>query len=308
MNIKQLNHDHAIDDGDNKLFFEKQNGGFPNLVIRTHLAEAVVSLYGGQILSYKSNKNAQDLLFLSPDAFYQKGKAIRGGIPICAPWFGTDPTQSGRPSHGFARLNDWSVIATSISREGEAQVVLCCASNPESYELWPNTLRWELRITVGKTLRLALTTHNTGARDFTLSQAFHTYFAVGEAAQTYILGFDRLNYFDNAQAGQGALKQQSGTIGIHEEVDRVYTASPPEISLLDAVWKRRIRITASGSNSTVVWNPWETIAANMADLPNQAYRHFVCIEISNAGLDTITLAAGEAHTLAVEYSCETLDI
>ena len=308
MTIKQLNRDHALNDGANEIYFNKQIDGFPCAVVHTHWADAVISLYGGQVLSYKPHQQTHDLLFVSPDALYQQGKAIRGGIPICAPWFGADPAKSGRPAHGFARLNEWSVVETSIAMDGTARIVLSFTSNPETYELWSHVLRWELVISIGATLTVALTTHNTGARDVSITQALHTYFAVGDVEQAYILGLDNVRYFDNSQAGQGVLKRQSGTIGIHEEVDRVYTASPPEISLLDAAWKRRIRITASGSNSTVVWNPWETIAANMADLPNHAYRHFVCIETSNAVADAITLAAGATHTLVANYACETLAI
>ena len=306
MNVKQLNRDHALNDGSNEISFCKGMGDMPCIRINTCHADALISLYGGQVLSYKPRQQAHDLLFVSPDAVYQTGKAIRGGIPLCAPWFGADPEKLGRPSHGFARLQRWQVAETSIAADGVARVLLTCASTPETYELWPQRLRWELAITLGETLHLTLTTHNTGERAFTLTQALHTYFAVGQAAQAYVLGLDGVRYFDNAQNGHGSLKRQCGTIGFHEEVDRVYTALPAVLSLVDGVWNRRIRITASGSNSTVVWNPGEAIAAKMVDLPNDAYQHFVCIETSNAAADVITLAVGASHQLSVEYTCEAL--
>lgn len=305
-NIKQLNRDYALNDGMNEIFFQKGDSEFPFIQINTRHADATISLYGGQVLAFKPRSQVHDLVFVSPNALHQHGKAIRGGIPVCAPWFGSAPAELNAPSHGFARLQLWSVRETSIDMDGVARVMLTLQDSPETYEVWPHGIQWELVITVGKTLHLQLTTRNTGHTTFKLTQALHTYFAVGDVEQAYILGLDGVTYFDNAAQGHGELKQQIGTVGIHEEVDRIYTESPAEIQLLDGVWNRRISITASGSHSTVVWNPWEVIAAKMADLPDAAYRDFVCIETSNAAADVITLAAGAEHQLAVEYSIESL--
>jgi glucose-6-phosphate 1-epimerase len=285
---------------DRQLKFAAGQGGFPTAVIDNDLASATVSLYAGQVLSWRPKTTPQDVLFLSDQAYYQAGKAIKGGVPICWPWFGPDPQGKGRPAHGFARTSAWEVLDTAALDNGATQLVLGLTLNDQTRALWDGDISAQLDITVGNTLRLALTTHNRGKETIELSQALHTYFAVGDIAQTSVRGLENKTYIDKVDASKH--KIQSGALTISAEVDRIYTGVDHAIQIHDAVFNRVIHIHAEGSASAVVWNPWQTVAASMADLGDEDYRHMLCVETANAGPDAVQLAAGAQHTLAAEYT------
>jgi glucose-6-phosphate 1-epimerase len=159
-----------------------------------------------------------------------------------------------------------------------------------------------MEITVGKTLQLALVTRNTGDAAFTITQALHTYFAVGDIAQTTVTGLEGTQYLDKAADGNGVTKQQDGAISIASEVDRIYLGVPAEQAIVDGALNRTIRITSSGNKTAVVWNPWAKIAAGMADLQDDDYTRFVCVETTNAADDVVSVAAGSEFRLTAEYS------
>ncbi|OQX11224.1 MAG: D-hexose-6-phosphate mutarotase [Thiothrix lacustris] len=277
------------------------NGGLPMINVSNDHADAVISVYAGQVLSF-TPKGAADVLFVSDKAYYAEGKAIKGGVPICWPWFGADPEGKGRPAHGFMRNRMWSEWETRDNADGSTTVILGVESSPETLEIWPHAFRLAMEITVGKTLQLALVTQNTGDVAFTITQALHTYFAVGDIAQTTVTGLEGTQYLDKAADGNGATKQQDGAISINSEVDRVYLGVPVELAIVDGAANRTIRITSSGNNTAVVWNPWAKIAAGMADLQDDDYLRFVCVETTNAADDVIEVAAGAEFRLTAEYS------
>lgn len=277
------------------------NGGLPMLNVSNDHADAVISVYAGQVLSF-TPKGAADVLFVSDKAYYAEGKAIKGGVPICWPWFGADPEGQGRPAHGFMRNRMWSEWETRDNADGSTTVVLGVESSPETLAMWPHAFRLAMEITVGKTLQLALVTRNTGEAAFTITQAMHTYFAVGDIAQTTVTGLEGRQYLDKAADGNGATKQQDGAIRINGEVDRVYLGVPAELVIVDSALNRTIRITSSGNNTAVVWNPWAKIAAGMADLQDDDYTRFVCVETTNAADDVVEVAAGGEFRLVAEYS------
>lgn len=276
--------------------------GLPMLDVCNAHATARLSVYGAQVLAYRPTGAAADLLFLSPQAVYQTGKAIRGGVPVCWPWFGPDPQSLGRPAHGLARHRLWTLRHAEVLPGDATRVVMGLSDSAETRALWPHAFDLSLTVTVGPTLRLALCTHNTGDTAFPLTQALHSYFSVGDIAQTRVTGLDGCRYADNAQGAGGALKTQRGDIAFMSEVDRVYAEAPAELDIEDRAGRRRIRIRTEGSRTAVVWNPWADIAAGMADLPDEAHQHFVCVETANAGDEVITLAPGERHTLVAEIA------
>jgi glucose-6-phosphate 1-epimerase len=196
----------------------------------------------------------------------------------------------------------WSEWETRDNADGTTTVILGVESSPETLAIWPHAFRLAMEITVGKTLQLALVTRNTGDAAFTITQAMHTYFAVGDIAQTTVTGLDGTQYLDKAADGNGATKQQDGAISINSEVDRVYLGVPAELAIVDGALNRTIRITSSGNNTAVVWNPWAKIAAGMADLQDDDYLRFVCVETTNAADDVIEVAAGAEFRLTAEYS------
>lgn len=276
------------------------NGGLPMINVSNDHADAVISVYAGQVLSF-TPKGAADVLFVSDKAYYAEGKAIKGGVPICWPWFGADPEGKGRPAHGFMRNRMWSEWETRENADGSTTVILGVESSPETLAIWPHAFRLAMEITVGKILQLALVTRNTGDAAFTITQAMHTYFAVGDITQTTVTGLEGTQYLDKAADGNGATKQQDGAISIVGEVDRVYLGVPAELAIVDGALNRTIRITSSGNNTAVVWNPWAKIAAGMADLQDDDYTRFVCVETTNAADNVVEVAAGEEFRLVAEY-------
>lgn len=277
------------------------HGGLPMINVSNGHADALVSVYAGQVLSFKP-KGSADVLFTSNGAYYQEGKAIKGGIPICWPWFGPDPEGKGRPAHGLARTRMWSEWESRENADGSTTVVLGMESSPETLAIWPHAFKLAMEITVGTTLQLALVTHNTGDAPFTITQALHTYFAVGDIAQTQVLGLEGAHYIDKATGANGAVRRQDGAVTASAEVDRVYLDVPPALTVVDTAGQRRIRIASSGNKTAVVWNPWAKIAAEMGDLLDDDYLRFICVETANAGDDVVEVAPGGEFRLAVEYA------
>jgi glucose-6-phosphate 1-epimerase len=301
MSIEQLNADYSLA---KQLSFDTGKGGLPFATIVNNNARAVISLYGGQVLSYRSHAEARDLFFVSDKAYYQAGKAIKGGIPVCWPWFGPDPQSLGRPAHGFVRNRMWSVIGSVTTISGEPRLSLGLTDTPETKAIWPYAFNLTLTITLGETLRLSLTTRNTGEEKFSLTQALHTYFAIGDIAKARVTGLEGTQYIDKTAKAKNGLCSQNGDVEIEEEVDRIYTGVSPDVNVIDEELGRLIHIKSTGSNSTVVWNPWADIAASMADLKNDDYLKFLCVETTNAAPDVVDVLPGEEYCLAAEFRTE----
>jgi len=297
MSLEQLNRDFGIS---GQLDFVEGEGDLPFIAIDNGVASALISVYGGQVLSYQPSGASDDVMFLSDQAYFVEGKAIKGGVPICWPWFGADPEDKGRAAHGFARNRMWKVIETEGNDEGLTNVVLGFSDSDETRAIWPHAFDFHLEITVGASLSLALVTHNTGDQPFRITQALHTYFKVGDIAQVKVSGLNGVNYLDKVD--DFSQKQQAGDVAVAGEVDRVYTRVQPEQVIEDGALARRINITSAGSRTVVVWNPWAAITAGMADLDDDAYKHFICVETANAADDVIEIAAGEEHRLMATYS------
>ena len=279
-------------------FFEGQ-GGLIFVKISNPQADALVSTYAGQVLRFKPADVADEVLFMSGQAYFEVGKAIRGGIPVCWPWFGPDPQGQGRPSHGFVRNCQWSVIGTRALDGGATQIVLGVDADAETLAIWPRPFELRVEITVGAVLKVALRTTNKGEESFDLTQALHSYFLVSNIEHAQVLGLQGRRYVDKAD--DGAVRIQSGAVVVEGEVDRIYQEISGELIVDDAELERRIHIASEGSNSAVVWNPWVDTARNMADLGDQDYQRMLCMETSNAGDDVVSVAPSETYTLSVAY-------
>ena len=292
--LENLNAAHGLGDA---LRVVAGAGGMPVIEIHSAHASARIALHGAQVLRFKPHHHTADLLFLSDRAIYQPGKAVRGGVPICWPWFGPDPEGLGRPNHGFARTTAWQLNRTEPLAEGGVLVELALRDTPDTRALWPHAFGLTLRVSVGEQLRLDLSTHNTGDTAFTITQALHSYLAVGDIAHTRLLGLDGTRYLDNATGAHGLEREQVGEVSFEGEVDRVYQAVPPELTLVDSRLQRRMDIRSEGSRTAVVWNPGNLVAARLSDLAPGDHRRFVCVETANAGDEVVTLAAGDSTTL-----------
>ena len=299
MNIENLNASFAIA---GQLEFIEGRGGLSLARIANSTAEALISVYAGQVLHYRPAGEEEDLLFVSDTAYFADGKAIKGGVPVCWPWFGADPEGKGRPAHGFVRNRQWEVIATESLRDGATMIVLGVDSSEGTRLVWDNEFELRIEITVGSTLRIDLKTTNKGTQSFDLTQALHTYFNIGDIQRTQVLGLEGGHYIDKVNGG--AEKVQAGGVKIEGEVDRIYKEVSGDLIIVDATLKRRIRIRSQGSNSAVVWNPWMEIAHSMADLGDEDYRRMLCVETTNAADDVVHLAPGGTWCLGVEYAVE----
>ncbi|NOT72363.1 MAG: D-hexose-6-phosphate mutarotase, partial [Hyphomicrobium sp.] len=264
---------------------------------------AVVALQGAQVLSWCAHGDAQDRLWLSPQAKLGTGKAVRGGIPVCWPWFGPHPTDTTKPAHGFVRSAPWTVAGSAAS-PARARLVLTFDTKDIAPELWAPRARAELEITVGETLSLALSTDNLSSAPFTLTQALHTYLAVGDIADVSVTGLEAARYVD--QLDHGAVKHQSGAITIDCEVDRIYQACVNDVVVSDRNFGREIRVSKSGSQSTVIWNPWTLKAARLGDIGDTGHTRMLCVETANAGEDVVTLAPRARHRMETEISVQSI--
>lgn len=265
--------------------------GLPALRIDTPLATAAVSLHGGQLLSYVP-RGFGDLLWLSPVS-KRAPDAIRGGVPVCWPYFGREGQSPEVPQHGFARNTQWTLVDSRIDAEGEATIELAL---PQKAGV-PLRLTQTLRI--GNELHQSLTTHNIGVAAVSLTQALHSYFRVGDAERTRVTGLEGLTYADRYDGQQHA---QSGQWNLQDprdpgRSDRTYQRAGNRFALVDPALNRRIELTTSGSRSLVVWNPGRTGIAAIGDAPSDGWRHFVCLEATNAGEDVIELEPNGSHTL-----------
>ena len=240
---------------------------------------------------------------MSPDARCRPGKAVRGGIPVCWPWFGPHPEDPGKPAHGYARTAPWEVRGTSATADA-TQLLLGLPLRPEYQALFPHAAALEvtLAVSVGAQLRLSLTSRNTGSASVAFSQALHSYFNISSIAAVHITGLEGCAYIDKVDGGVRKLQQGAVTIG--GETDRVYLHTDADSLIHDPGLRRRIRIRHEGSRSTVVWNPWSEKAAKLGDLGPDGHRHMLCVETANAADDARQLAPGGEHTLTAVISVE----
>ncbi len=287
----------------NQVTFKAGPGGLPVAEVANSYATATIVLQGAHITTWTPRKQ-KPVIWLSPVAKFAAGKSIRGGVPICWPWFGPHASDAKLPGHGYARTVPWEVIATRALRNGGTQLVFRLVESEATRAQWPHTSPVEFHVTIGATLVMQLITRNTGNTPITIGDALHTYFAVSDIREVYIHGLGQCSYLDKMDGGKR--KQQSGPVVISEETDRIYLQSSADCVIEDFPWRRRIRISKRGSNSSIVWNPWREKANAMGDFGPNGYLNMVCVESANAADDVVTIAPGAEHCLSVTYQVEPL--
>lgn len=284
------------------LRFSQLADGVVAAEISNSLATATVSLHGGQVLSWHPKHQATPVLWLSTLAKYVPGKAIRGGVPICWPWFGAHPANAGVPAHGYARLCAWEVTAARALASGETQIELDLPASDLSRACQHGALHLSARITVGKALKVELDTTNRSDQEITFSEGLHTYFRIGDIARIRVLGLDGAEYAD--LLCNNLRKRQTGPIAFEGELGRVYGDTEAACVIEDFSLERRISIQKEGSLSTAVWTPWATTAAKMDDLGANGWRDMVCVESANALANSVTVGAGAGHRMSATYSAD----
>jgi len=282
------------------------NGGLPMLQVRTPLAEADIYLHGSHITHFRPQGH-DPVLFMSKSSNFAAGKPIRGGVPVCGPWFGAKKDDSSAPGHGIFRLQSWSVQSISTLPHGDVEIALQLLQSDLSRKYWPYNFTIEHRIRIGKELSMSLTMKNTDSRTFTFDEALHTYFVVGDIKQVSVSGLKGVQYIDKAPDMQ-RLTQQEDPIRFTAETDRHYVKTTATTTIDDPspAMRRRITIAKFGSKSTVVWNPWIAKSKAMPDFGDDEWPGMLCVETANAADDQITLTPGQSHLMQAFISVEKL--
>lgn len=273
-------------------------GSLPKVRITSFEAEADIYLHGAHVTSWRP-AGAEEVIFLSEHSRFEDGKAIRGGVPICFPWFRAKIDDPKAPAHGFVRTKAWQL--DSIEQEQESVIVtLSTESDEGTRRWWPHEFRLEHRITVGAELKLELVVTNRGSGSLRLEEALHAYHLVGNVEQVRVAGLDGATYLDNTDANRE--KMQRDDIVVTQPMDNAYLNTERALELIDPVMRRRVQIAKSGARSTVLWNPWESGAKALADLGDDEWRRFACVEASNILSCAVTLAPGERHTMTAKIT------
>ena len=277
--------------------------GLTRLTVRNAHAEAEVHLLGAHVTRFQPH-GGQPVLWMSAQSQFQAGKPLRGGIPICWPWFGPHPGDTTQPIHGFVRTRDWELLETVALPDGGTRIVLGLRSDEHTRRVWPHDFVLRYTITVGATLELALRVENPGTAPFTCSEALHTYLTVGDVRQVAVTGLAGTTYVDKLRQSQRFT--EAGDVAITGETDRVYLGTTATCTVRDPLLGRRLVIAKDGSQTTVVWNPWIAKAKAMADFADDEWPGMLCVETVNAFDHALTIAPGGSHVMTARIASAAL--
>jgi len=256
-------------------------GALPCVRVLGPKATALICLQGAQLLEFGS------VLWLSPQAHYIKGEPIRGGIPLCWPWFARHPTDSSMPQHGFARVLNWTLKAARRDSGQNAVIILELSDSPESRRIWPRSFRLELEIRLADSVELILKIQNTGQQAWEHQAAFHPYLHTPDLKRFRVLGLKDLEYFEKRGA-KGLGRQTEEALILSDGLDRIYFNSPSSCKLIREDGSDFLKIEKQGANESVVWNPGPNMENAPADLPASLWSEFVCVEaLSSRQLETL---------------------
>jgi glucose-6-phosphate 1-epimerase len=276
--------------------------GFKNglavVELTTASSTTVVAQQGAQVLSFVP-RGGRDWLWVSERARWGAGVALRGGIPICFPWFGPDPTARGLPAHGFARTKSWRLAAVTQLEGERVRADFALDADEQTLALYPHLFEARLAVIAGEDLMLVFEVGNPGEAPLSFEIALHTYFAIADVTQIAVEGLARATFVDKVAGGASRI-QGEDLLRISGEIDRVYDTAAP-VTLLDP-GERPLKIQSSGAGSTVVWNPAPAKTATLSDVTPEGYRRFVCIESGAIGARRITVVPGGRHRMVVGYS------
>ncbi len=281
----------------------------------THpLFSATLLLQGAQLIEFTPIHNqGNNLLWLSDCARYEHGKPIRGGIPICWPWFGNldknpDNIQAQLPdalldsalasAHGFARTQRWQI--KNITENCHfVEITLQLTSTCETKKIWPFEFSLDATFTFSKTLAVSLTTTNQDTQPFYISQALHSYLPTVDIKRSVISPTQGLLYIDALDHWQE--KTQTGKINFRAETDRLYFFEKEDYSLRLDTPNNSLLINNKNSQSAVIWNPWIEKSKRLSQFREGDYQNMLCIETANVLSDVKKILPQEQSTLTVEF-------
>jgi glucose-6-phosphate 1-epimerase len=280
-------------------------GSMPVLRVASPIAQGELYLHGAHVSAWTPSEQ-EPVLWMSAASTFAAGQPIRGGIPVCFPWFGAGRTGDLAPAHGFARLADWSLLS-AVDEGGVVTLTLRLTdadiSGVPGGQAWSHPFEVTYTATFGADLRLALQVRNTGTEEYAVEEALHTYLGVEDISTVTVEGLDGASYLDKVAGGSPGPVQQ-GPVRFTGETDRVYS-STAEVSVVDP-GRRRLTLVKDGSATTVVWNPWIAKAAAMQDFGDDEWPSMVCVETANVLEDAIVLTPGQSHTMTATYGCAAL--
>lgn len=269
--------------------------------VQNALGQAVLTTHGAHLLSFQPNQaGAKDCLWVSEAAVYDGSKPIRGGIPICWPWFGAAPRE-GLPAHGFVRNRVWQLVAVKTLAKGQTQLTLETQSDDATLAMWPVPFKLSLTIEVGASLTMSLTSTNLSDRPQQITEAFHSYFAISDTDAMTVSGLEGSECHDKLMSSAPPVTQ-SGDLAIKPPIDSVFLNQQGEISIADSVWQRQFILRNQGTASAVVWNPGAEIVQGFADIENDAWPGMLCVEVGNVLQNAILLDSQSSHTMSMTLS------
>jgi glucose-6-phosphate 1-epimerase len=282
------------------LAFHATAGGLIHADITAPHATATVYLQGAHVAAWQP-KGQQPAIFISRKSDFALGKPIRGGVPIAFPWFAARHDGKTGPSHGFARIQDWTLAFAALAGD-DLHMTFTLGPTEISRNLGYDNFRLAYQLTIGRTLTMQLTVVNDATVPLVFEEALHTYYAVSDIHEVSVTGLEGVTYLDKTDNLQS--KVQHGAITIAEPTDRVYLNTTSTCILHDAGSKRHITVAKTGSNTTVVWNPWESGALKLPDLDPTEWHEFIAVETVNAAVNEITLAPGAKHVMEARVTVE----
>lgn len=282
---------------------DRGQGNLERICINTDLAGAEIYLHGAHVTHFQPRGADHPVSWRSKSSLFKSDKAIRGGIPICFPWFGPKADDPKAPAHGFARTREWAVESIQAGETGAIVVTLQMKSDESTKKWWNAEFVAHFVISVGSELSVQLTVQNMGREAIRFEEALHSYFVIGNAQRTEVRGLEGASYLDRLQPGK-IFKQNDQPIRFTAETDRTYINTDAVTTIVDPILKRRIVNCKIGSNSTVVWNPWIDKAKAMSDFGDDEWPGMVCIETANAGPNAVELPAGQQHSMSAIISVE----
>lgn len=274
---------------------EPGNGGLERIVVTSPLAEAEIYTHGGHVTRFMP-AGQKPVLWMSQSSMFEPGKPIRGGVPVCFPWFGPRASDPKSPAHGFARLSTWKIDSIRADPSKRVEIALSLAASDATRAFWPVDFAARHLITVGESLEMRLEVQNRSGESIQFEEALHTYLTVGDIKQVSVEGLGGKQFIDKVD-GAKQKTQSDPLIRFTGETDRVYLDTTDTCIVHDPAMHRRIEVSKSGSNATVVWNPWINKAKAMPDFGDQEWPGMVCVETANVGKLQISLAAGSTHTM-----------
>ncbi len=253
-------------------FHTETKNGIEYLTVQNSKASCRISLFGGHVLSYIPTRDNRDRLWVSPVAFLNGERPIRGGVPVCWPWFSDDhgKAKGELPAHGFLRTQNWSVKQTDSSVSHSTVVLTPGTTKGKGFDY---DVSVELIVEVGESLNITLVTKNTGDQAFTFNCALHSYFDVESIKDVELKGLYG-SYKD--KLADWEILDTPSPYTIEAEVDRIHLEAIPSVSI-ERDGKEYIKVDSQQHDSLVVWNPWQG-AATMSDMDAFSYKQMVCVE------------------------------